>query len=198
MRVKQPLSSIPPAMLEFTIRPYRDADIPAIQVLERRVQPYRPEDEGEVQAMRQRAAVSRASGTGWIPHVPEPDSTDDIARWYAAFFVASAGDDLVGMVAVRRGFHPGVAPPRDTWHLRDDVAELRRLRVAPEARRRGVGAALTRAVIEWCRADGCRELHLHTTTPQFPARALYESLGFRDVAHTPTGEYEYVWYVMEL
>jgi aspartate N-acetyltransferase len=102
------------------------------------------------------------------------------------------------MVGVRRKFAAGVAPPRDTWHERTDVAELRRLRVAPEARRMGIGAALTSAVIDWCRDDGCRTLYLHTTSPQAPARALYERLGFRDVGHILTGEWEYVWYAMEL
>jgi GNAT superfamily N-acetyltransferase len=93
---------------------------------------------------------------------------------------------------------PGSSPPRDDWHRRDDIAELRRLRVAPEARRMGIGAALTRAVIAWARAQDCGTLHLHTTSPQAPARALYERLGFVDVGHTLTGEWEYVWYAMEL
>jgi GNAT superfamily N-acetyltransferase len=185
-------------MSKFTIRHYRDADLPAIRALEGRVPLYRPEDAQEVQAMHARAERARASNAGWIPHVPEPDTTDDIARWYGAFWVALRAGELIGMVAVRRSFHAGAGQPRDGWHRRNDVAELRRLRVAPEARRQGVGAALTRAVIDWCRSDGCRELYLHTTTPQWPARALYESLGFRDISHTPTGEYEYVWYVMDL
>jgi ribosomal protein S18 acetylase RimI-like enzyme len=80
----------------------------------------------------------------------------------------------------------------------DDVAELRRLRVAPEVRRMGMGAALTRAVIDRFRNDGVRTLYLHTTSPQAPARALYERMSFRDIGHTLTGEWEYVWYKMEL
>jgi GNAT superfamily N-acetyltransferase len=112
--------------------------------------------------------------------------------------VAELDAAIVGMVGVRREFMPGSSPPRDDWHTRDDIAELRRLRVAPEARRLGIGAALTRAVIDWARAARCRVLHLHTTSPQAPARALYERLGFTDVGHKLTGEWEYVWYAMEL
>jgi ribosomal protein S18 acetylase RimI-like enzyme len=188
---------------QFSIRRYQPTDQAAIEALEQRVQPYRPEDQLEVEAMRARAAEARASGTGWIPHIPEPDDVRDVARWYAAFWVAVlqervVDDAVVGMVGVRRDFMPGSAPPRDDWHTRDDIAELRRLRVAPEARRMGIGAALTGCVIDWSRAQGCRVLHLHTTSPQAPARALYERLGFRDVGHTLTGDYEYVWYAMDL
>ena len=182
----------------LTIRPYEADDQEAIEALEQRVQPYRPEDQPEVDAMRERAERARASGIGWIPHKPEPDDISDVVRWYAAFWVAVLDPQVVGMVGVRRDFMPGSAPPRDDWHLRDDIAELRRLRVAPEARRMGIGSALTRAVIDWARAEGCRVLHLHTTSPQAPARALYEHLGFVDVGHTLTGDWEYVWYAMEL
>jgi GNAT superfamily N-acetyltransferase len=183
---------------DFVIRLYDPADQPAIEALEQRVVPYRPEDMREVEAMHYRAARARETGVGWQAHMPEPDDISDVKRWYAGFWVATIEDKVVGMVGVRREFAPGVAPPRDTWHRRDDVAELRRLRVAPEARRLGIGAALTRAVIDWCRANGCSVLYLHTTSPQAPARALYESLGFRDIAHVLTGEWEYVWYEMPL
>ncbi len=184
--------------LPFTIRRCEPADQSAIEALEASVQPYRPEDQPEVDAMHARAALARASGEGWIPHQPESDDIRDMARWYAAFWVAVIDATVVGMVGVRREFMLGSTPPRDDWHKRDDIAELRRLRVAPEARRMGVGAALTRAVIDWARNDGCRVLHLHTTSPQAPARALYERLGFTDVGHTLTGEWEYVWYAMDL
>jgi GNAT superfamily N-acetyltransferase len=181
----------------FTIRRYQPADQPGIEALQRRVELYRPDDMSEVEAMRDRAARAREAGIGWAPHEPSPDSIDDVERWYAAFWVALVRDRIAGMVGVRRSFTPQ-APPRDTWHQRTDVAELRRLRVAPEARRTGIGAALTRAVIDWSRAEGCSVLYLHTTSPQAPARALYERLGFRDVLHTLTGEYESVWYAMDL
>jgi ribosomal protein S18 acetylase RimI-like enzyme len=185
-------------MPPFTIRRFRPDDQAAIESLEASVQPYRPEDQPEVDAMHVRASAAKASDSGWFAHKPEPDDIGDIARWYPGFWVAVIGDHVVGMVGVRREFAPGVTPARDTWRQRDDVGELRRLRVAHEARRRGIGAALTRAVIDWSREDGCRTLFLHTTSAQAPARALYESLGFRDIGHIFTGEWEYVWYAMDL
>ncbi|MEX2226998.1 MAG: GNAT family N-acetyltransferase [Dehalococcoidia bacterium] len=184
-------------MHRFTIRRFSRADQTAIEALERSVGPYRAEDAAEVATMRARAAHARESGSDWRPHSPEPDSITDVDRWYAAFWVAESADGIIGMVGVRRSFHEGAAPPRHDWHEQDNIAELRRLRVAPEARREGVGTSLTRAVIDWCRSERCRVLYLHTTSPQAPARALYEGLGFRDIGHTLTGEYEYVWYALE-
>jgi ribosomal protein S18 acetylase RimI-like enzyme len=185
-------------MEQFTIRRFIPSDQPAIEALERRVGPYLPADAPEVAAMRERAALARESGIGWQPHVPEPDSIAEVDRWYDGFWVATVGHDVSGMVGVRRTFLPDVLPPGHDSSERDSIAELRHLRVAPEARRRGIGSALTRAVIEWCRAERCRTLYLHTTSPQSSARALYEQLGFRDIGHVLTGEYEYVWYSMAL
>jgi ribosomal protein S18 acetylase RimI-like enzyme len=182
----------------FTIRLYEPSDQRAVEALAARVEPYRPEDAAEVDAMQARAARARDAGDGWSPPQPEPDSIDDIERWYPGFWVAVSDRNIVGMVGVRRQFLPGAAAPRDQWHLQDDIAELRRLRVAPEAQRAGIGWALTNAVIDWCRADGCRVLYLHTTSAQSPARALYERLGFRDFLHAMRGDYESVWYALEL
>ena len=84
------------------------------------------------------------------------------------------------------------------WRLRDDVAELKRLRVADDMRRRGVGTQLTQAVIDWCRVHGFRTLVLNTTTPQKPAIALYKRVGFREADRTFLGKYELVWLCLNL
>ena len=55
--------------------------------------------------------------------------------------------------------------------------------VAPDARRSGVGAALTQAVIDWVAARGERRLLLGVAEDNDPARKLYESLGFRFTGH---------------
>ena len=93
--------------------------------------------------------------------------------------------------------------PRDLrlgreWRLKDDVAELKRLRVADDMRRRGVGTRLTQAVIDWCRAHGFPTLVLNTTAPQKPAIALYKRLGFRELERTFLGKYELVWLCLDL
>ncbi len=53
--------------------------------------------------------------------------------------------------------------------------------VAPEARRRGVGRALTEAMLADARARGLVTLTLEVRQSNAPARALYELCGFREV-----------------
>jgi ribosomal protein S18 acetylase RimI-like enzyme len=50
--------------------------------------------------------------------------------------------------------------------------------VAPEARRRGIGAALVNEVIVWARHQGLRRLVLDVGEDNVPAQKLYQSQGF--------------------
>jgi ribosomal protein S18 acetylase RimI-like enzyme len=50
--------------------------------------------------------------------------------------------------------------------------------VRPEARGRGLGAALLAAVVAHARAAGLERLHLAVGTGNAPARALYDAAGF--------------------
>jgi ribosomal protein S18 acetylase RimI-like enzyme len=59
-----------------------------------------------------------------------------------------------------------------------DEAEVRALAVAPEARGRGVGRALLRAVTERAARSGIRHLVLSTQSSMAAARRLYTSVGF--------------------
>lgn len=65
-------------------------------------------------------------------------------------------------------------------------AMLHALHVAPAARRRGLGRALTEGVVNWAAAKGAPWVGLAVTDASAPARALYASLGFE-----PVGRY---WY----
>ena len=60
-----------------------------------------------------------------------------------------------------------------------DEAEIRALAVAPEARGRGVGRTLLRAVADRARACGVRCLLLSTQTTMLAAQYLYTEAGFR-------------------
>ncbi|RNF35140.1 GNAT family N-acetyltransferase [Paracoccus methylarcula] len=61
-----------------------------------------------------------------------------------------------------------------------EEAELLTLAVAPEARRRGHGLALTREFAATARAMGACDLFLEVAADNHPAQALYAALGWRE------------------
>jgi len=62
----------------------------------------------------------------------------------------------------------------------DRVAYLEGWYVEPEARRRGVGAALVRAAEEWGRAQGCREFASDTEIENVASARAHLALGFEE------------------
>jgi dTDP-4-amino-4,6-dideoxy-D-galactose acyltransferase len=55
--------------------------------------------------------------------------------------------------------------------------------VGEEFRGRGLGEALVRAAIDWCRERGIQQIHVTTQSANQPARRLYQKCGF-EVAKT--------------
>ncbi len=62
-------------------------------------------------------------------------------------------------------------------------AEILTVGVLPAARRKGIGAALVRAAASHATAKGCKDLFLEVGIENAAARALYASLGFRQVGY---------------
>lgn len=100
---------------------------------------------------------------------------DGLRRPDMSFWTAWDGDTLLGMAALRE--------------LTPDHGELKSMRTAPSALRRGVGRALLDHLIAIARTRGFARLSLETgTAPMFgPANAMYVAAGFRDCA--PFGGY---------
>lgn len=91
----------------------------------------------------------------------------DIVGERAVFLVASLGGEAIGCGAVR----PLPGGPAD-------FAEIKRMYVAPAARRGGVARAILCALEEWARARGYRAARLETGSRQPGAVHLYETTGY--------------------
>jgi len=97
---------------------------------------------------------------------------DEIGRiedYYAErggrFWVAADGDRIVGMFGLERHGTNGM--------------ELRRMYVAPEARRRGLARRMLALAEAYCRETGIGEMHLSTAEIQEAAIGLYKACGYR-------------------
>jgi GNAT superfamily N-acetyltransferase len=110
-------------------------------------------------------AISGEGPAGWAGRF-------ELAKWM--FLTAWADGRAVGAAAVAAG---------DAGILllggRRDLAVLWDLRVAPSARRHGVGAALFRAAEGWARRRGCRQIVVETQNVNVPACRFYARQGCR-------------------
>ena len=115
------------------------------------------------------------------PYVKDYDAIrgEGPARWAARFDVSNWG--LIG--AYRDGTRVGGAViafrTADLYMLadRDDVAALWDIRVAPQQRGTGVGAALFRAAERWAGTRGCGWLKIETQNVNAVACRFYQKMG---------------------
>lgn len=85
-----------------------------------------------------------------------------------AMLLAMDGDTVLGVVCLR-----GIEPA--------GVCEMKRLYVSPAGRGRGVGEALSLAVMGHARSLGYTTMKLDTAPELAAARALYGKLGFHEI-----------------
>jgi GNAT superfamily N-acetyltransferase len=93
--------------------------------------------------------------------------------------VAFDGDDPVACGAVRR--------------LGPDVAEIKRMYVAPRARGRGLGRRLLGELERGAAGLGCRTVRLDTMAAMAEAGALYRSAGYEPIADYNGNPLAAVW-----
>lgn len=104
---------------------------------------------------------------------PHPWSADDIAKLLqnpTTFALISRTDVAQGFVLA--------------WAAGGD-SEILTVAVAPEARRRGVGAALVNSAGVTALVRGAATMHLEVAEDNEPARALYKKLGYAEAGRRP-------------
>ena len=143
--------------------------------------------------------VSRVVETPWVKDYDAHDgplgwpSRFDLSHW--GFFAARVDGARVGGAAVVFG-----ASDVEMLAGRRDVALLWDIRVRPDARGRGVGAALIASAERWSATNGAQWLEVETQNVNVPACRFYERMGFvlREInpGAYPSlpGEVQLLWY----
>jgi putative acetyltransferase len=123
--------------------------------------PFAPE------SLRLAAALWAELSTIYPEMTAPPFPPHDIVGDRAVFMLASAGGQAIGCGALR----PLPGGP-------EEVAEVKRMYVAPEARGCGVAAAILAALENWARTRNYERLQLETGERQPVAIRLYERFGY--------------------
>ncbi|HVH44447.1 MAG TPA: GNAT family N-acetyltransferase [Labilithrix sp.] len=82
--------------------------------------------------------------------------------------------------------------------LDDDTAEVKRMFVLPEARGRGLGRQVLRALEERARSLNCVRVVLDTAAPLEAAATMYLREGYREVARYNDNPYATRWFEKRL
>jgi putative acetyltransferase len=131
------------------------------------IRPFQLEDQPAVKAL-----ILEGLGERWgtIDPVKNPDLENIGASYAGGFF----------RVAVQEGriIGTGALIPRA-----EGEAEIRRMSVACDLRRRGLGGAILQRLIEDARSSGCQRIILETTSTWEDAAAFYRKHGFRVTHH---------------
>lgn len=83
----------------------------------------------------------------------------------SGFWVAELDGHIIGMIGVQ--------------HTVDDTAEIRRLRVRADRRRRGIGAKLMEHAVSFCRHHGYLKVVLDVRVEHEPAIKLFDKFAFQ-------------------
>ena len=96
----------------------------------------------------------------------------DLSKW--ALFTARFANRIVGGAALAFD-----TPGLTMLEGRRDLAVLWDIRVAPDARRQGVGSALFQRAETWAQLHGCQQLRIETQNTNARACRFYERHGCR-------------------
>jgi ribosomal protein S18 acetylase RimI-like enzyme len=140
------------------------------------IRPFTPADSDAVRQLFARGQLDFAQGTPLESAVRtyiERSLSDDLSdipsnyqnRSGDNFWVADLDGLVSGMVGIQK--------------RSEAEAELRRMSVARDARRQGIGWKLLETVEEFCREQGYSQIFLSTVSQLVPAITMYRKYGFQ-------------------
>lgn len=154
-----------------------DSDIPAV------IRSFVPADQAACRALYEQGLVG-----GKISDNDTGFDIDNIEVAYMKegnhFWVAEAEVLIVGTIGVQ--------------HHDEGTGEIRRLRVHPDYRRRGIGTALVETAVRFCREQNYLKVTLDTFMERDPAIRLFEQFKFRHYRTRTFGEKELVYFYLDL
>ena len=149
------------------------------------IRSFRPSDQAACRALYELGLVG-----GKIAPNDTAYDIDDIEAVYMRnpgnhFWVATnEAGEVVAMIGVQ--------------HHEEDVGEIRRLRVRPEYRRRGIGTALVETAIKFCHDRNYLKVTLDTFMEREPAIRLFEKFHFRHYRTRNVGDRELIYFYLDL
>jgi ribosomal protein S18 acetylase RimI-like enzyme len=100
------------------------------------------------------------------------------------FLVGTVQDEVVVTGAVKK--------------LDETCGEIKRIRVKPECQRKGYGELMTKALIKRAAELGYGKIRIDTMTTNTRAQALFNKIGFKKSHQGKIGDYDVIFYFMEL
>ena len=147
------------------------------------IRTFHPADAGSVRLLFAQSLMDFAgNSTNAMESYIESSLADDLAdisfhylRWSGDhFWVVEIEGQIKGMVGIQR--------------KAEREAELRRMSVASDARRQGIGWALLETTEAFCREQGYQKIRLTTVTLLQPAIAMYTKFGYQLTGEEQYGE----------
>ncbi len=117
---------------------------------------------------------------GWTPAAGPSATTEELSPPSGLFLVAYEEDRPVGCGGIKR--------------LSETAAELKRLYVIPQVRKRGLAHSLIAALEDGARHAGYRVLRLDTGSKQPAALKLFRSLGYSEIDDYNNNPHASYWF----
>ncbi len=148
------------------------------------LRPAHTSDLDVVYTLRLRALTEDPQSFDQTVEAAQERGTDEVAESVAAcaagrdlVLLAELNDEPVGLLFITHSRRPRSQHRARLWGMW----------VAPEARERGVGTAMVRWAVDWCRPRRIELVDLWVVTAHTSAVRMYQRAGFHIVGTTPDG-----------